>query len=394
MWQERKPAIVSQRIPRTRLRTAASVEPTPTPRRVRSPRPVVDTVVTSRRPWKITVIPPRKRHCRKRPKSLVPERVDAGRPARPAPRPASCPAARRRCRGRPGSAPPRPPAPRGAPAAPPAPASEPVSPIIRPSRDSSCGEATTARAVAVRVALMLEERGIEHAAGSQAWLRRTLEEIVSQVRRLLDVTGVSFLVVDQAHAHIRPAASWFASDAVRDAFVPGARPAVRARARGRHRGRGGDRQPRADRAHRGLAGRRRPARPAVRAPRRRHGAERLWDWYSTSSFLSCPVRTRDGRILGVLAIARSLPQPAFSAEDLRVTEVLADLAAFALERAAAARRRGGARPRRAGDQRDARPRRGRRRDDRAGPRADRGRGRRVRAGGRVGPRDRRRRSRC
>ena len=67
---------------------------------------------------------------------------------------------------------------------------------------------------------MLEERGIEHAAGSQAWLRRTLEEIVSQVRRLLDVTGVSFLVVDAAHAHIRPAASWFASDAVRDAFVP------------------------------------------------------------------------------------------------------------------------------------------------------------------------------
>jgi len=45
------------------------------------------------------------------------------------------------------------------------------------------------------------------------------------------------------------------------------------------------------------------------------------------------VRTSDGRILGVLAIARSLPQPAFSAEDLRVTEVLADLAAFALERA-------------------------------------------------------------
>ena len=62
-------------------------------------------------------------------------------------------------------------------------------------------------------------------------------------------------------------------------------------------------------------------------------AERLWDWYSSSSFLSCPVRTRDGRILGVLALARSLPQPAFSAEDLRVTQVLADLAAFALERA-------------------------------------------------------------
>ena len=62
-------------------------------------------------------------------------------------------------------------------------------------------------------------------------------------------------------------------------------------------------------------------------------AERLWDWYSNSSFLSCPVRTRDGRILGVLALARSLPQPAFSAEEVRVTEVLAELAAFALERA-------------------------------------------------------------
>ena len=116
---------------------------------------------------------------------------------------------------------------------------------------------------------MLEERGIEHAAGSQAWLRRTLEEIVSQVRRLLDVTGVSFLVVDAAHAHIRPAASWFASDAVRDAFVPVLdRPYEPERA-GVTEAAIETRQPGADRADRGLAGRRRPARPPVRAPRRR-----------------------------------------------------------------------------------------------------------------------------
>jgi GAF domain-containing protein len=179
---------------------------------------------------------------------------------------------------------------------------------------------------------MLEERGIEHAAGSQAWLRRTLEEIVSQVRRLLDVTGVSFLVVDPAHAHIRPAASWFESEAVRDAFVPVLdRPYEPERAgvteaavetgrpvRIEHI----EDWPGAVGLHDRLYERLDPA-----------SAERLWDWYSTSSFLSCPVRTRDGRILGVLAIARSLPQPAFSAEDLRVTEVLADLAAFALERA-------------------------------------------------------------
>ena len=179
---------------------------------------------------------------------------------------------------------------------------------------------------------MLEERGIEHAAGSQAWLRRTLEEIVSQVRRLLDVTGVSFLVVDEAHAHITPAASWFASDAVRDAFVPvldrpyeperagvteaaveTGRPVLIERIEG---------WPGATGLHDRLF-------ENLEAP----AAERLWDWYSSSSFLSCPVRTRDGRILGVLALARSLPQPAFSAEEVRVTEVLADLAAFALERA-------------------------------------------------------------
>ena len=73
------------------------------------------------------------------------------------------------------------------------------------------------------------------------------------------------------------------------------------------------------------------------------------------------MRTRDGRILGVLAIARSLPQPAFSAEDLRVTEVLADLAAFALERAQLLDDEESLGRAGAGDQRDAGPRRGRRR---------------------------------
>src|SRR5215216_2824290 len=172
---------------------------------------------------------------------------------------------------------------------------------------------------------MLEERGIEHAAGSQPWLRRTLEEIVSQVRRLLDVTGVSFLVVDPAHEHIRPAASWFASDAVREAFGPvldrpyeperaGVTEAavetgspVRIERIEDWPGAGGLRERLFERLDAAAAG-------------------RLWDWYSSSSFLSCPVRTRDGRILGVLALARSLPQPAFDAEELRAARVLADLA--------------------------------------------------------------------
>jgi GAF domain-containing protein len=178
---------------------------------------------------------------------------------------------------------------------------------------------------------MVEERGIEHAAGSQAWLRRTLEEIVSQVRRLLDVTGVSFLVVDPAHAHIRPAASWFASDAVRDAFRP-------VLDRPYDPERGGVTEAAVETGS--------PVRierledwPGAQGLHDRlfesldeDTARRVWEWYSSSSFLSCPIGSR-GRILGVLAIARSLPQPAFSAEDMRVTKVLADLAAFALERA-------------------------------------------------------------
>jgi hypothetical protein len=138
---------------------------------------------------------------------------------------------------------------------------------------------------------MLEERGIEHAAGSQAWLRRTLEEIVSQVRRLLDVTGVSFLVVDPGHAHIRPAASWFASDAVRDAFVP-----VLDRPYDPERG--------------GVTEAAVETGTPVRIERMEDWpgaaglhdrlfeslddatARRVWEWYSSSSFLSCPIGSR------------------------------------------------------------------------------------------------------
>src|SRR4051812_38922603 len=41
VWQEREPAIVSHLTPGTPATTSASVEPTPTPVAVRSPRPVV-----------------------------------------------------------------------------------------------------------------------------------------------------------------------------------------------------------------------------------------------------------------------------------------------------------------------------------------------------------------
>jgi len=57
-----------------------------------------------------------------------------------------------------------------------------------------------------------------------------------------------------------------------------------------------------------------------------------WDWYRSSSFISCPVRTAGGRTLGVLALSAAPPRPSLGEEQLRVTEVFANLAALALER--------------------------------------------------------------
>jgi GAF domain-containing protein len=176
------------------------------------------------------------------------------------------------------------------------------------------------------------ERGIEHAAGSEAWLRGTLEEIVGQIRRLVDVTGISFLVVDRERAHIDPAASWFASDAVRESFGPVlSRPYEPERAGVTEAAVEGGGPVLIERIEdwAGADGLHDRLRERLAAD----AARRLWDWYRSSSFLSVPVRTRDGRILGVLAIARSLPEPAFSAEEKRIVEVFASLAAFALERA-------------------------------------------------------------
>ena len=57
-------------------------------------------------------------------------------------------------------------------------------------------------------------------AEAPTWLRHTLEEIVGQIRRLLDVSGCAFQVVDFEAGLIRPAAAWFASDEARDAMTP------------------------------------------------------------------------------------------------------------------------------------------------------------------------------
>ena len=161
----------------------------------------------------------------------------------------------------------------------------------------------------------------------ESWLRDTLDQIVEQLRALIDVSGVAFEVVDAAHGEIRPAVSWFASEEATRAFSPVlARPFDL-----EHPGvteaaieRGGalliqsiEEWPSAD---------------ALRDRLERAGAAHAWSWYTGGSFISCPVRTAGGRTLGVLVISSHPPREPLRAEQVRAVEVFARLAALALER--------------------------------------------------------------
>ena len=64
------------------------------------------------------------------------------------------------------------------------------------------------------------DHGIEHAASSARWLRRTLEEILSQIRVLLDVDGCAFQTIDFERRQISLAASWFETPDMRAAMAP------------------------------------------------------------------------------------------------------------------------------------------------------------------------------
>jgi serine phosphatase RsbU (regulator of sigma subunit) len=177
----------------------------------------------------------------------------------------------------------------------------------------------------------LIESCIEHAASSETWLRRTLEEILSQVRVLLDVDGCAFQTIDLERNHIAVAAAWFETRELRTAMQPVLnRPYDPARGGVTEAAveRGGpllitdmERWEGGATLHTRLRTQLDPA-----------SAQAAWDWYRTSSFISCPVRTAGGRTLGVLALSASPPRAPLGDEQLRVTEVFASLAALALER--------------------------------------------------------------
>jgi GAF domain-containing protein/N-acetylglutamate synthase-like GNAT family acetyltransferase len=177
---------------------------------------------------------------------------------------------------------------------------------------------------------------------SESWLHDTLEQLIDQIRGLLDVTGVAFVTIDPDRAAIRPAAAWFATEEASRAFTPLLQ-------RPYDPTRGGVTEAAVESGTAVLIPRvgEWPGAEALRARLVEHLdgplAELAWDFYRTASFISCPVRTAGGRTFGVLAISSNPPLRALDAEDLRSIEVFARLAALALERSELLEREAGLR---------------------------------------------------
>jgi GAF domain-containing protein len=176
----------------------------------------------------------------------------------------------------------------------------------------------------------------------ESWLHDTLEQLIGQIRALLDVTGVAFVTIDADRAAIRPAAAWFATEEASRAFTPLLqRPYDPTRA--------GVTEAAVESGTAVLIPRvaEWPGAEGLRARLNDHLAQPLaelaWDFYRTASFISCPVRTAGGRTFGVLAISSNPPLRALDAEDLRTIEVFARLAALALERSELLEREAGLR---------------------------------------------------
>jgi GAF domain-containing protein len=152
---------------------------------------------------------------------------------------------------------------------------------------------------------------------------------VAQLRRAFDLTGCAFLMVDWDERYIRPAAAWFSSPAVGDAFgAVLSRPYDPERAgiteaaierRAPLLVAGIEEWP-------GAPGLRRRLEEQLPPDQARH----TWEWYVGSSLLSVPVHAPDGRILGVLAMSSD----GFTDDDVRGAEVFANLAGIALDRSA------------------------------------------------------------
>jgi serine phosphatase RsbU (regulator of sigma subunit) len=161
---------------------------------------------------------------------------------------------------------------------------------------------------------------------------RTLARLVDDIRSLLPVDAVAFVTVDREGGFMERAAGWFATPELRDALQPLGRVPLDRRRRGvveaaleRDRPLLLPRVEAWEAAPDLLAA----AMDALGEGR----AHQAWSSYRTASVIAWQLRTEIGRPLGVLVVASLDQERPLGTGDLRNVEVVADLAAMALERA-------------------------------------------------------------
>ena len=157
------------------------------------------------------------------------------------------------------------------------------------------------------------------------WRDRTLCRLVDHVRSLLPASAVCFATLAESTREVTDVTGWFGSDELRDALCAGEGPGPveAALERGRPL-----LLPRVDAWEaaplllKGLGA-------ALGATRGR----RAWNAYRSCSMIACPIRSDLDRTLGVLVIVSDEPGERLSSAHLLTVEVLASLAALALDRA-------------------------------------------------------------
>lgn len=174
--------------------------------------------------------------------------------------------------------------------------------------------------------------GSAHAGADESggWLEQTLSGVLGQVRKLVEVDGAAFLLVDGDHEQIQPASVWYASDEVQAALEP-------MLTRSYDSERPGIVEVAVERGRALLLPRiedweaSEELRQQAEMTLGKLRAEGAWAVFRGSSMIACPVRTAFGETLGAL-IAVSVRRRPLGRGDLERVEVLADMAALALER--------------------------------------------------------------
>jgi GAF domain-containing protein len=151
------------------------------------------------------------------------------------------------------------------------------------------------------------------------------------VRALIPVSAVTFVTVDEQRGAMEHAVGWFASDELRDALEAPAGQAIDPRQRrlveaALERGRALV-LARVDEWE--AAADLRAAALERLGPER---GEEAWRSLRGASLIACPVRSEIGRALGVLLVASREGARPIGSGQLRAVEVVADLAALALDR--------------------------------------------------------------